>query len=205
MTRKDEIFKGLPQRVFDRTVGGNNERFVRSFGTILDNVDTEILSLKSSTKVSTATGTDLDKIGEMFNLERMSGETDVNFRQRIRSHAQGFSGGGTKDSIEISVLNRFGVIVEVTDSLVHIPSFRLAIDSVTLASSGFTQTDIADYVDIIAKAAGVGFRDFILVDLGTEALAIGDTAEPFTVIAPPVQITTFTIEKSTIEGVDRIG
>jgi hypothetical protein len=49
--------------------------------------------------VDTASAESLEKIGELYEMQRLPGEDDYLFRKRIKSAILGYKGGGTVDSI----------------------------------------------------------------------------------------------------------
>jgi len=55
--------------------------------------------ISDSHMVDEAEGIYLDKVGEIWGIERIPDETDVKFRERIKAYAPGFGGGGTLDDL----------------------------------------------------------------------------------------------------------
>jgi hypothetical protein len=103
----------------DSNTYGLMDSFVYEF----DSFATEMDNMKLELYVETATGTYLDELGKLFKLGRRSGETDAQFRARIKAYWPGFSGGGTEDAIKSTVNKITGVpvtnitVTDIPDSL----------------------------------------------------------------------------------------
>ena len=74
-------------------------RLIEAFGSKLDESSEELFQVLKSHWVDTATGEDLDKLGALLNIARRPGETDRDFRVRLKTGVQGYMGGGTKKAI----------------------------------------------------------------------------------------------------------
>ena len=101
MVEKDKttkVLNNLPHWL-NKESDSNNYKFITSFDTELQDVDDEIIQLKQSIQISTAGGEDLDDIGNLFKLIRDSGESDTNFRTRIKAFWEGAVRGGIKEAI----------------------------------------------------------------------------------------------------------
>jgi len=59
--------------------------------------------------VDTAFGEDLDKLAAIFMLKRRSGESDSDFRRRIKRAIMDYKGGGTVSTILASVRTLLGL------------------------------------------------------------------------------------------------
>ena len=73
-----------------------------AYSTEQDNLTLEIF-------LDTTTGANLDSFGKLFKLSRKSGESDTDFRGRIKAFWQQFTGGGTLESIKYGVSQLVGV------------------------------------------------------------------------------------------------
>lgn len=93
------IYEVLPHfyRTWDK--GAIMYKFIGAFGNETNNVEREIFQILKSRFVDTAYSNDLDNIGNLFNLKRTEGETDAEYRHRIKTTIQKFKGGGTKKAI----------------------------------------------------------------------------------------------------------
>ena len=96
-TKTNKILSNLP-RFLDHS--GNNRDFVTSYDEDFQDVSDNIILLKQSIQLSTATGDNLDDIAGLFRLVRSPGETDVSLRNRIKIFFSNENRGGTLTSIQ---------------------------------------------------------------------------------------------------------
>jgi len=78
-------------------------RFIDSAGVQLSGADRDLFNILKSHWVDTASGSDLDRVGRLYNLKRNSGEGDSDYGVRIKSSIQEFKGGGTIKAIETAL------------------------------------------------------------------------------------------------------
>jgi len=159
--KTDKVLFNLPT-FMRRDVNSRNYKFVTSFQGELDDVQTQIGNLKSSIQISTAIGSNLDDIGDIFLLPRRGSETDTNYRARILAFWPGYSGGGTEKSIKQAIARMTDLLesdITVTESPYADLKFK-----VTATLNGFT-ADIPTIQEVVAhsKAAGT----YAILDLAT--------------------------------------
>lgn len=97
--------------------GSNTFEILRAYAIDMSLYSDEIRNMKNEVFVDTSTGTYLDDLGKFYLLLRKTNETDAQFRGRIKSYRSTFSGGGTKEAIENSILQEFGATCVVTDNV----------------------------------------------------------------------------------------
>lgn len=88
---------------FPFTLGGDNtnlKKWCEMCGKELDEYMNSVLDIINQQMVDTATGDNLEKIGKIFNLERLDIETEELFRKRIMDYVQTFTGGGTEEQLK---------------------------------------------------------------------------------------------------------
>ena len=78
-------------------------KFIAAAGTQLSEAEKDLFKILESHWVDTAKQDDLDMVGKIFNLKRNPGETDFDYRVRIKSSIQEFKGGGTINAIETAL------------------------------------------------------------------------------------------------------
>jgi hypothetical protein len=108
MAKIDFILNNLPD-LYDKSTDSNLYKLLSSFGTELDTFTDEMDKAKRSRFVDTATGSDLDKLGELINLRRFFNESDDNYRGRLKSKVPSFIGGGAISAIRQVIKNYLGV------------------------------------------------------------------------------------------------
>ena len=121
----------------------------------------ELTNMKVSVQIDTATGIDLDNIATLFGLSREIGETDSQFRARIKAYFPGVVGSGTINEI-LNTINRMtGIALEDID-ITEIESNKFRI------SFGIgTDFSLIDTVkDIIWDIKTAGVYPFFKIDSG---------------------------------------
>jgi hypothetical protein len=79
------------------TKGSNNRKLLDVFTDVLDQADTDIENIYNQQHINSATGDDLDKFGELVNVERKSSESDDKYRARIKATFRASTIGTTFD------------------------------------------------------------------------------------------------------------
>jgi len=152
-SKTEKILAYLPS--FLEKGEGNNYNFITSFDTDFQDVSDNIINLRKSIQLTTATGISLDDLGALFKLNRLAGESDVVYRARIQSFWQSNKGGGTKQNIIDSVYPA----LQLTESDIVLNEGFLTIDLEITIPEDFNFDLITPVVTIIndTKAAGIYF------------------------------------------------
>lgn len=82
-----------------KSTTSNTYKFMKGFADEFDIFNDECYNATSEIFVDTADGNYLNSLALLFNLYRISGETDTVFRARIKSHFLTYSGSGTQVEI----------------------------------------------------------------------------------------------------------
>lgn len=193
-TNTDKVLSRLPGYL-KKDEDSNNYKFVNAFEGEFAGIKLQIDNLKRSIQINTASGQDLDDIGELFLLPRRGNEPDNDYRARIKAFWQSFSGGGTEPSIKAALSRTLGIDeddVTVTDL---IPAkFQVDVE----IQDQFDLIDTVNEVVQEAKAAGTFARVNAIATL-QETVVFSDT------VGTPVDDGLFMIEESLIDGDDLIG
>jgi len=78
-------------------------KVVSAFGKRIDEAEKDLFSLMRAHWVDKAHNTDLDRLGAIYNMERNLGESDSEYRGRLKRAIMEFKGGGTISAIISSV------------------------------------------------------------------------------------------------------
>jgi len=132
--------------------GSNINVIVNSLMEQFRELEEQISNLKKEIQISTATGKYLDDIGKLFNLTRENGESDNEFRARIKAFWPGFSGSGTLSDLKATISRMTGISEDSID-LVELGPLKILIKSNIGPDFGLIQS-IRDVV-WKAKAAGI--------------------------------------------------
>jgi hypothetical protein len=74
-------------------------KLVDAFARSLNEQQQDIFRVARTHWVETAHHADLDALGAIFDLERGHGESDADYRRRVKNGVQQFRGGGTRESV----------------------------------------------------------------------------------------------------------
>ena len=171
------ILDNLPD-FLEKETPSNNYKLLKSIGINLDNIKTQIDNLKSTIRVSTATNSSLDNIGALFKLNRITGETDSNYRSRILSYWSSAKGGGIAESIKnaiigATILSDLSIVIEDIE-----PGILKITITPPLSEMGYN-FDLLYSTAEFAKAAGVYifYYSYLNNDLFQESIDISERVD----------------------------
>lgn len=108
--------------------------------------------------VQTATDTPLEKIGDLFDLDRRKGETDNEYRRRIMLQLPAYTGGGTIDDVvgaTTTLLECHPADVRLEEPFeMETGRFDVFIDEQAVTNSDATVNEVQNLLQLV-KAAGV--------------------------------------------------
>ncbi len=101
MPRAESIAERLPH--FYMTWKGETAiaSILKSIGKTMDETEKDFRYIMASHWVDTSHGRDLDRLGVIYNFRRKAGETDHDFRGRLKTSILGYRGGGTLSSLRM--------------------------------------------------------------------------------------------------------
>lgn len=134
------------------------------FGIFWERLD----DIQKTKWVDSATETDLEKIASLYDLKRELGETDNEFRLRIKATIPNFVGGGTKAGIFEVVYQFTHKEPEIIDG-VYPAEFHIVTNASDL--EGVNIQNILNEIDI-SKAAGVVYTFEIIQEIEEEIIPI---------------------------------
>lgn len=103
MSRRDKIAGKLPHFYRYWENGSSISGLITAMGKRLDEGEKEFVSIMRSHWVDTASNDDLDRLGVLYNLKRKEGESDSDYRNRIKTAIISYKGGGTIGAIQMLV------------------------------------------------------------------------------------------------------
>ncbi len=196
--RLDRALGRLPSW-WNTDAGSVTYGWMNSVMSELDTFDAETALLVLSLQIDTAVGDEIDSIGALFKLARKPGETDTNYRARVKSAASVFRSSGTSPGIIDAIVNLTGLSpgsIDLTEDFPANPcQFTLTVTFETIPSLLLKDSVVQAIAD--SKAAGIYAR-FVPVIGGallTDAVDIADSVTITLVTAGGF----FTIEASLIE------
>jgi len=157
MTEKTiKILNNMPSFI-KKDETDNNYKLVVSFNEDYTLIDNNITTLKNNLQISTATNSDLDKIGKLFKLVRSTNETDISFRSRIKAFFQSNLGGGSAPTLQSSLARS----LNISEDDITITTVSENIFTISIAIDEDTDLTILNNIDIIvnkSKATGMYFK-----------------------------------------------
>jgi hypothetical protein len=103
LSKAEDIAGRLPHFYLTWDGGTAVSAIVRAVAASLDEVEAGLVGILRAHWVDTATGPDLDRLGVLLSVTRKEGESDLDFRGRLKTAIIGYSGGGTPGSIQMMV------------------------------------------------------------------------------------------------------
>jgi len=100
-------------------------KIIHSIGKMLDETEKDLDAILLSHWVDTAFREDLDKLGAIFNIKRKLGESDEDFRGRLKRAIVEFKGGGTVSALLTAVKISLGVPMDYPIELIENPPIIL--------------------------------------------------------------------------------
>jgi hypothetical protein len=88
-------------------------------------VEAGLIGILRAHWVDTATGADLDRLGAVLSIARKTGESDLDFRGRLKTAIIGYSGGGTRGSIRMMVRIALRLPEDYPVTIVENPPVRM--------------------------------------------------------------------------------
>jgi hypothetical protein len=95
--------------------------FIHAMGTRFDEMEKDLVTIMRSHWVDSAKDGDLDRQGNIFNLNRKSGETDKEYRNRLKMAITSYKGGGTLRSIQMMIRITLGLPQDYPVEIVENP------------------------------------------------------------------------------------
>jgi hypothetical protein len=175
MKRTKRLLDRFPS--FYNTWDGNSLIFkvLSAFGKRLDEAEKELIAVLRSHWIDTAFGSDLDKLGSIFNIKRKSDESDGEYRERLKRAVMEFKGGGTINAVLSTVRAELGLPRNYPLEIIENPpekkyrefevrtgeTFKLGSESVLDATPSIT---------ISVKTEGAKVTNPMLINLDTEEM-----------------------------------
>jgi len=197
INRTERVLSNLPTH-WSKDEKSFNYKLFNAFAEELKTANIKIDSMKSAVFIDTAAGEQLNDLGKLFKLGRDSGETDEQYRARIKGYWPGFSGAGTADSLK-RTLNAILNIPTENITITDINFVKFLIQAAMTSEQYETLKETIESLVWKIKAAGVyPFFQWAISDLlTTETLVVDDSNLTITSYE---ENSWFIIESSLIEG-----
>lgn len=158
---------------YDKEPGSVNYGLMTAYATELNELYAVIGLLHTQLYVNTATGAYLDELARIFRLSRKTGETDAQFRGRIKAYWEVFSGGATiqaiKDAIQaLTTLEVPAVVIDEFEPL----KFRVVFP---LPELSLLQIESVQEATENAKAAGTYAFYTVSYTADQDEVLVGET------------------------------
>jgi hypothetical protein len=129
----------------------NTYKLVKSLLSEADRIDGDLEDIYDQHHINTATGDDLDKIGDLVNVDRQTGEGDDRYRARIKGRFRAATIGTTFDEFTefaASVLNTESENIELISDYDTEPAvIQLATQASVYQSVNLSSSELADLLN----------------------------------------------------------
>lgn len=113
-------------------------KFLDGFGKQFDESQKNVRHILRGHWIDTARGSDIDQLGALFNLKRVEGESDSDFRERIKNSIQQYRGGGTVGAIRSSLKGLLGNGSSEKIELLENPPQKMEVERIVRAGDTWT-------------------------------------------------------------------
>lgn len=121
MARADSIAERLPHFYMTWNSRTAISSVVKSIGATMDETEKDYRYLMAAHWVDTAHGPDLDGLGVLYNFRRKAGESDHDFRGRLKTSIISYRGGGTPGSLRMMTRIALGLPQDYPVEIVENP------------------------------------------------------------------------------------
>jgi len=156
--------------------GTNTYRLMKSLLTEADRVDEDLEDIYNQHHVNTATGDDLDKIGDLVNIDRNTGESDGRYRARIKGKFRAATIGTTFDEFAEFTASVLNTNIDNIDFLTSYAA-RPAVVSVSAQGSVYNSINLtpSEIKDVLDDGVPAGHEVRVLEGGTFRLKADGDT------------------------------
>ncbi|HTY90421.1 MAG TPA: hypothetical protein VMC84_04525 [Methanocella sp.] len=125
MSRADTIGERLPH--FYLTWNGQTAiaGVIKAVGKTMDETEKDFGSIMASHWVDTASGEELDRLGGVYSVRRKAGESDMDFRGRLKTSIISYRGGGTLGSLRMMTRIALGLPADHPIEILENPPTQL--------------------------------------------------------------------------------
>jgi len=197
MAMIDQILSHLPS-YWDKKTKSVTYQMLLAIAEELDNFIIEMNNLELSLYIDTAVGDELDDLGALFQLARRTGESDNDYRVRIKNARLSFIGGGTIPGLKDAFAASTG-LPETQIDIVDEFDLKFLATITVYDMAEILLLPVAEETIWNSKAAGI-YPIFAHNLVFNEGLNVADTIT----ITPLSTFDEFIIEVSEIEGTDVI-
>ena len=157
----------------------NTYKLMRAALSEADRIDTDLENIFDQHHINTATGDDLNKIGDLINLDRKSGESDSKYRARIKSKFRAATIGSTFDQFTQYVASVLNTDLDNVDILTNYGNDP-AVVSVAVQSEVYDAVDLtaSEIQNILGDGVPAGHEVSTLEDGTFRLKADGDGDDP---------------------------
>jgi len=147
-------------------------KIVAAIGKRLDEADREEVRIMRSHWVDKAYGSDLDRMGALFNIERMPVESDIDYRNRLKRSIIEYKGGGTINAIISSLRMGLGLPDDCPIEIMENPPEEVRRDfkvnpGDTWSFSGESIHDVRPIIELSVESESGGVSNPTLENLDT--------------------------------------
>lgn len=157
----------------------NTYKLMRALLSEADRIDSDLEDIYDQHHVNSATGDDLDKIGDLVNVDRKTGESDSRYRARIKGQFRASTIGTSFDEFAEFTASVLSTELDNIDFLTSYGA-RPAAVSVSAQSSVYESVDLnaSEIGDILDDGVPAGHEVRVLEGGTFRLKKDGDTDDP---------------------------
>lgn len=145
---------------------------VNALGKRLDESEKDLFEIMRAHWVDKAIRIDLDNLGALYNIKRKTGETDPEYRSRLKRAIMEFKGGGTISAVLTSVNTALGLPRDYPLELVENPQREIYREFKVRTGETWWQSsesvlDSTPSIDIDVETGGAKVTNPTITNLGT--------------------------------------
>lgn len=173
MSRTQRIIDRFPE--FYRIWDGNSliSQVVSALGKRIDEAENELFTVMRAHWVDKAIRIDLDYLGALYNIKRKIGETDSEYRGRLKRAIMEFKGGGTIGAVLTSVRNALNLPRDYPLELIENPPREMNKEFAVTTGETWWQSsesvfDTTPTIEISVETSGAKVTNPTLVNMDVE-------------------------------------
>ncbi len=115
-------------------------KFLSAFEKRFDESQKDVRRILRSHWIDTAHGNDIDRLGSLFSLTRPAGESDSDFKDKVKNAIQEYRGGGTVKAILTSLKASLGTTNGERIELIENPPQKMRVEKIVRAGDTWSMT-----------------------------------------------------------------
>lgn len=173
MTQLSKIADRLPSMYKSWDENSVIYKFLQAFVKRFEESQKDVRRILRNHWIDTARGGDIDRLGALFNLQRPPGESDSDFKDKVKNAIQEYRGGGTVKAILATLKATLGATNSDAINLIENPPQKMSVEKIIRAGDVWTMrsesiTDVKPSIRIKVLEENTEARNPTLQNLTTK-------------------------------------